>query len=173
MFTPANHKYGAVNLSFLDAVGNQTGSINMAVDGSVTPVEFKIKVPLGYAFQLEAVTAFLQDGGGFAANGYGGIGNLTNGTQIELRSATGAVLSSITAQLPIRSNADWIAYAYRINTFDFAAGESILSLAFNFTTNGRPLYLGPGMEYVIIINDDLTALSTHYFTASYVSNKIQ
>jgi hypothetical protein len=173
MFTPANHKYGAIYLSFLDTVGDQTGSIDLAVDGSTTPVEFKLKAQPGYTIQLESVTAFLQDGGGLAAEGYGGLANLANGTRIELRSASGAVLSDITSQLVIRSNADWIAYAYTINTFNFNAGQSILSLAFNFSANGRPLYLGPGMEYVVIVNDNLTALSKHYFTASYVRTKIR
>lgn len=166
MFTPPNYPYGRLNLQFLDSVGDGSGSIDMTVDGSVTPQEFSYVVPTGHWIQLESIGVFIYEDGNIQAGNYGGLPKLANGVRLELRQIN--EMTDITVQLPIRSNADWLSYTFDVHTYEFAANDSILSLSYNLNMAGRPIRLDEGESFVVIINDDLSALFGHRMRLSFV-----
>lgn len=167
MFTPAHYRHGRLNLQFLDVNGDGTGSIDMNIDGSVVPVDFRLLCPPGRTLYLEDVSVFIQDEGNFAAAGYGGIATLAVGTSLGIKTTSGMIVD-VTDQLPIRSNSDWLAYAFKTESYDFSAGQSVLSFNYNLNSSGRPLVLGPGMEWFATVNDDLSALTAHRIRVSYI-----
>ena len=168
MFTPANYKYGQLQNRFLDTVGDTTGAIDMSVDGSVTPVEFKLKCPAGFNVHLEAVSVLIQDEGQLPLGEYGNELALTNGIQILVRNADGSVRNDVTDQLAIKSNADWLAYAFKITSLDFFDGQSVLAVTSNLNEGGRPLRLSEGQEYVFVVRDNLVGLTRQLVHTSSV-----
>lgn len=172
MFTPAHYRYGNMQLQFLDTVGDGTGSIAMNVDGSVTPVQFKLTCPPGEVLYLESLSMFLQDGGAFSTNAYGALPALTNGTKLLIFKSDGTLYADITDQLALKTNADWISYSFRIDNFDFVNSQSILALSYNLPQNGRPLRLSPGDWLCAIVRDNLSALSAHRIRTSSVRTPI-
>lgn len=167
MFTPALYKSGRLNLQFLDVNGDGTGSIDMNTDGSTVPVDFRLLCPPKRTLYLEDISVFLQDEGNFTAAGYGSLATLGNGIALSIKTSSGTILD-VTDQLPIRSNSDWLAYAFKTESYNFSAGQSVLSFNYNLNQSGKPLTLGPGMEWFATVRDNLSALTAHYIRVAYV-----
>ena len=160
------HRLGVLNLQFLDRVGNGGTDIDMNVDGSATPQVFKLKCPAGFTIQLCSISVFMRDQSRFTANTYGKLSALTNGIKLEY--LRGTTLFDVTSQLPIKSNSDWLAYAFNSSNVDFGGGQEILALEYNLGDHGRSVKLSPGDEFRAIVRDDLTGLSSHYIKTSFV-----
>jgi len=164
------HRTGTLVLQFLDTVGNGGTNIQMNVDGSVTPQTFKLVCPAGYVIQLESVAVIIQDGSPFVVSGYGKMGTLANGISIEY--TKGVRVINVTSQLIIKSNADWLAYAFETRNTDFGGGSALLAAEYNFSEHGKSLRLAAGDEYRVIVRDDLRALEAHYVKVSFVIAKL-
>lgn len=145
---------------FLDTVGDGTGSVDMAVDGSVTPVEFKVICPPDKLLIGNMFAVLIEDTGVTAEN-YGGIvGGLTNGVTGYILKADSTLIPWF-AQLPVRQNSDWTAYCDSTRS-GYGAGSDALRFVYDFQREGPGLALYPGDEGGLIINDDCTTLIKHH-----------
>ena len=155
--------HGRLATRFMDTIGDGTGAIEMNVNGAVTPVDYMITCPLGETYELHQALITIQDSGSFLADVYGSITALTNGVRvITSRPTRSPVEQDITAQLPIKTNADWIAYMQDVMIYDFAGGDRIMSCRFPFVAEGAALRLGPGDSLIVRIADDLTGITKQH-----------
>ena len=158
-----HQKYGNLHSRFLDINGDGTGSIDQAVDGSVTPVDFKVTCPMGATYELNRAIITLKDSGTFDTDAYGNGIALSNGFHIlTSRPWRTPVEINYTAQHPIRTNGDWVGYLHDTSYVTFGQGDNILSARYTFTNDGAPIKLGPGDSFIFRVNDDLTALTEHH-----------
>ena len=143
----------------MDLVGDGSGSANMNVNGSATPVTFLVKPSAGSVIKLARIITSIRDTGGFDSGGWGNNGGspLTNG--IELKWKRNSVLYNLTEN-PIKSHFDLASYSYDFMHFNFGAGDEFVTNRFTFTKAGQYLTLDGnlGDELQVIINDDLTYL---------------
>ena len=159
--TRTNMQSGVWWATFLDAVGDLTGSIEQAVNGSITPVNFLYTVPDGYVFYVSRIIIAIQDTGKFDADKYGNGLTLTNGVVIGTLLDGGAVVNA-TAQLPIRANSDWASYAYDLTFHAEGVGDDIAVASYSFQEDGLPLAINGGNAFLMQIRDDLTGLTRQH-----------
>lgn len=161
-------EYGTIASRFMDTVGDGTGSIDMNVNGSVTPVTFKVTAAANELLIVNRAIIFIKDSGSLDADSYGNGLALTNGI-------TGSVIKSDATEIPmfgqhpVKTNGDWAAYCYDIADHSFGIGDSILSARYTFTRDGGPIGLMPGDSLEVYINDDLTGLTGHHIRLGMVS----
>ena len=151
---------------FLDTVGDATGSFEANVDGSVTPVVFKLKPQNArQAILIHRMIVHIQDAAtAFNASNYGGVSTLTNGlTGGIYRESDDSVLSEISGGFTVKSNADWGALCFDAVPLDFGSGSEFFQVRWTFTKAGAPLRIIPGTYFGINVNDDLTGLTRHTF----------
>jgi len=146
--------------TFLDTVGDLTGVIDQAVNGSITPVDFLYTVPEGYVYYVSRLIVTITDTGKFDAAKYGNGLVLTNGLLIGTLNNLG-VVNDATAQLPIKQNSHWAAYAYDLSFHSEGAGDDVAVASYSFQEDGLPLALSAGNSFLLRVRDDLTALTHH------------
>lgn len=147
---------------FADTVGDGTGSINANVDGSVTPVDFKVTIPAGKVGIVHRLIVTIRDSGSLDSGLYGNNITLVNGIDVIYKDPYGNETVR-SAQHPIKSNIDWAAYCYDVEIHPWGSGDQGMFARYTFTKDGAPLVLPAGSEYIIRINDDLTGLTAHHF----------
>lgn len=155
--TRTNMQSGVWWATFLDTVGDLTGSIEQAVDGSSTPVNFLYTVPTGYVYYVNRIIIAIQDSGKFDAAKYGNGLVLPNGIQIGTLLATGGTVDA-TAQLPIKTNSDWASYAYDLTFHSEGAGDDVAVASYSFQEDGLPLTISEGNAFLMRVNDNLTGI---------------
>jgi len=143
----------------LDTVGNGTGSFNMGVDGSVTPVVFKIAPGAGEVFHISRIIIYVQDSGSFDAVKWGNNITMTNGLSF------GYVQNSVTISLvngtPIKTSGEMAAFSFDIAHHAFGQGDEILVGRWSINKSGYTIRLigDDGDSLFMTVNDDLTGLS--------------
>jgi hypothetical protein len=155
--TNANLRGGRWWATFLDTVGDMSGSINQAVDGSVTPVNFMFTVPAGYIYYVHRAIITLKDAGTFDVEKYGNGITLANG--VILGSIRDGAVVDATFQKPIMSNGDWAAYAYDLTFHTEGTGENVAAISYEFERDGQPVMIHEGGSFLMQIRDDLTGLT--------------
>ena len=144
----------------MDTVGDGTGNIEMAVDGSTTPVLYKVTCPVGETYELHRVIVTVRDTGSFDTGGFGNGSALTNGIQVLTNRPTRAIVEKDkTLQLPIKRNSDWGAYMYDAEVHTFGTGDQVFHGRYTFDQDGEPLKLGPGDSLIVSIRDDCTTVN--------------
>lgn len=133
-------------------------SHEMAVDGSVTPVELIASPPSGKIWYIHSVTIVIEDGA-MNFNKYGGLSALTNGVDFLLKS-NGIAERNIAN---VARNGDYYQFVDQLifdsSTTDILVGKILLPL--NYGTTHKLTY--SNTEYIkTVVNDNLTGLSTHY-----------
>lgn len=163
----SNHeRYGSLHSRFLDTVGDGTGSIDQNVNGSVTPVDFKILCPPGVTYEINQASVLIRDTGTLDTDKYGNGIALTNGFSIVTSRPTRAPVEiNYTVQHPILTNGSWAAYTSDIKHFTFGSGSQILSITYHFRQEGRPIKLGEGEAFIFRVNDNLAGLNEHHVRA--------
>lgn len=148
---------------FMDTVGDGSGTVEQAVDGSITPVEFCVTAPAGYAYVVNsltinyAVTGKLDIGYGAAATA------LPNGLSIYEKNKDGDVTRNALFQLPIKDNSNWGAYSFDVLPLTLKNDNQSLTFVYDFIRDGAPIVLNPGYSYCVKINDKMTSyVNTHY-----------
>ena len=159
----------ALNSRFIDTVGDGTGIKDMKVNGSVTPVVFKLKPGANQIFRLNAFnTAYVMNSGnpnvGFGAS----TSSLTNGIEIKVMRGNTTVLD-LTDGVLIKDNHDWKNLCYNENESEYGATQSALSYCFDFQQAGEAIVLEGvnGDEFIVTINDNLT-LATYNLQHLYI-----
>lgn len=144
----------------LDIVGDGSGTTNAIGDYS-TPTEFKFVPAVGDTVYIERLLIVITDGA-ILADGYGGLGALTNGIKLEVTNST-IVYFSFTPE-PIKRTSHWGKYSYDSNLLNFkTTNESFLS-RWTFTNFGDPIRVTNDKHISVTLQDNMTGLVEHYFT---------
>ena len=145
---------------FLDTIGDGTGIFQANVNGSVTPVEFKVDVPVDKVLFIQELVVTVRDNGQFAAGGYGALPTLTNGIKIYYKPDAVTPPIDRTPQKAIDCNGCWAIIASRYEQRLTTTNDQAHSSIHWFHT---PLEIRGGGWYKIIVRDDLTGLTAHTF----------
>jgi len=143
---------------FLDTIGDGTGSIDMNIDGSVTPVDFMVTCPPNRKIKGFSFAIIIKDLDVWGDDRYGGLDPLPNGVTGFLQ-RVGEPRQDWFAQLPVRTNTDWLTYCHASTNSQF---EKSVRFEYDFRKEGPGLHLYPGDYGGISINDDLTLLDGHF-----------
>jgi hypothetical protein len=142
-----------------DTVGDGTGSINMNVDGSVTPVVFRIKPPLTEVYRFAWWMLTIEDSGAFDSSGWGNNGGvpLTNGMLFQ-KSINGVVTPLFNCA--IKSHIDLASMVVDFNHHAFGTGNEFVAARWKITDTGQYFRLDGATndELQIVIRDNLTHL---------------
>lgn len=155
-------------IRFLDVNGDGSGSKEANVDGSSTPVYFKLNAPTQGAFAIERLVVQIRDNGG-AINGadYGNLASgLTNGVVLGFwRESDNALLKDYTDGLPVKNNADWGRPSYDVQRLAWGGGDEFLLVRWTFSRMGTTplLRAGSGLYFGVKIQDNLEDLEAHTF----------
>jgi len=152
-------------LRFADTNGDGTGTKNAAVNGSVTPVVFKIE-PRGSerVLSLHRMIVSVVDSGSFDSGAYGNGLALSVGLEIAVyRSADDSVVLDLLDGNPIQKNIDWTWVCYDANVSNYGTGNESLNVRWTFTKAGAPVTVSRGEYLGITVNDDLTGLVDQRF----------
>ena len=155
---------------FLDALGTGLGSINMNVNGSVTPQEFKVTAADDELLEIKRLIFFVRDDRGFDAAGFGAGVALANGIEIYKEFDNGDTINLMT-QKSIKTNCDFAAYCYDVTLWEFGLGDEFLAARYTFTKDGASIILRPGDSVVCQINDNCSAINEMHMKLGMVSSK--
>lgn len=149
---------------FLSTNGDGTGTVIANVDGSGTPVPFKIIPPAGHQYLLNRMIIHVQDTNVLNSNQYGNIASLANGITIGVyRVADDSEVYAITNGQPIKQNAHWNRFCHDVSPDTFGAGNKFVSARFSFFKAGQSIPLSEDEYFAVTINDNLTGLVDHTF----------
>jgi hypothetical protein len=151
---------------FMDSVGDGSGSINMNVDGSITPQIFRVTPQPGEILYINRMIVYVQDSGTMDSGGFGNGPALTNGIEFkfmyDVGEATEGSYPDPTFQ-PIKINTHWQSYAHDISLSTWGSGDQSYSMRYTFVKDspGNPPWVADSRkeEFWVVINDDLTVLT--------------
>lgn len=161
---------GQWNSQIFDTIGDESGSIEMNVDGSVTPVNFYVTAPSDHVYYIWNFNGKVEDVGNFEANTFGNLSKLTVGCGLFLTDNQGFI-RELTNQHKIRDNSDWGVYAYDTSIMDLnvGTGPAALHWSFDLHKEGAPFKLLNGWSLYWQVADDLTGLESFHIRAGMVS----
>ena len=151
---------------FRDAGG--AGSYDANVDGSSTPVVFEVLVADGEIVHLDSISFMIFDTGSISPEKYGAVATLANGVTATAYVAALDVTVDILAGRAMHNIADWASVAF--NHVYSPGGPGTEYVAFNWEVypkgaHARQAAFVAGDRIMITVNDDLTGLAGHIFTA--------
>lgn len=154
----------------LTLTGEFGGGEDANVNGSVTPVEFFVAPAANQTFLIEALHIILSDAGNPSVDGYGNIaGPLANGTQIF------AELNNNVVNLgsPLVDNQLFLSLGELKPRVSFSGNIQVAQYDITFPPplnvndfSGLQLFGERGDRFGIRVQDDLTTLQSHVFTAT-------
>jgi hypothetical protein len=129
---------------------------NMAVNGSVTPVAFCAKPPPGARWDLYGISTVIVDGTSMDDGTFGGIAALTNGIVIRKLDGTSRVFANLKSNGEMALFFEAFIYADRAPSGVYSVrGRSNI-----VRTNGVAVRIASNEEFQIVIQDDLTGLTS-------------
>lgn len=137
-------------------------NLEMNVNGSITPVEYKYTVPAGKFFYWTRTVFHVKDSGS-KPNDFGGIGGgLTNGLLMSVRDSGDAELVDLLDTLPIKTNSDHAHLASVDVDIKDAQGGADDSFVVRWTLEkaGAAMVLQPAEYFMVTVRDDLQALTS-------------
>lgn len=150
----------------LDATGDGTGTkvanVNFGAGGYRI-----IKPSAGEVLEIHSLNIHIQDAGAFTAALYGFAAELDPGISVKLWDADFNELIDFTDAIPLINNSTVMRWAHSWNYVKLGAGDEALDALFDFSKLGGPLRLNgdAGHQFGIYAEEDLSALTAHYFTA--------
>lgn len=164
---PPNSHEGPVKENFTiraNLSGECDGTdFNQAVDGSITPVVFKIKPDPGVVLRVHRLILYVQDTGTFDSDKWGNGIVMANGIDFEyIRQGVPKTL----CQFMVKTSGDMSGLCFDYNHVIHGAGDEYGVWRYTFDKSGNPIRLvgDDGDEIRVIINDDLTGLSKQFAT---------
>lgn len=139
-----------------------SGSSNLLVDGSITPITFKYIANLVKDIKLSELRLVLVSNSlDFIGTNFGSISTLTNGVQIVVVNN-----SILTVLATLKVNEDFLSFHSTNAIFMNQAGPKD-TIAVGYLLGGAVILKGGTSDYLgIIIRDKLTATSFSYFQAT-------
>lgn len=149
---------------FLDTTGDGTGTTNAAGDYSGGVTNFLIAPPAGDIYAINRMIVQIRDAGTIDAGSYGNNLTLANGILVQYHDNSGLV-TDLTSGIPIETNADWGRVCYDVQEVSFGSGDNYIGIRWTFGKSGAPLVLkgDEGDELRVVLNDDFSELTGHYF----------
>jgi hypothetical protein len=92
---------------FLSTVGDGTGTVNGAADGSSVAVNLKIVPASGVEYRLESLTVLLEDNAALVGDAFAGA-TMTNGIRIQVLNGDDVATLNVDAGLAIKRIADFL-----------------------------------------------------------------
>ena len=156
---------------FMLPLSDSSGSIEMNVDGSVTPVEFKLQPPADENYLVHRAILYIEDSGSFDSGFWGNGITMANG--IDFCLVIDGKESTCTP-FPWKMIGDVAAVAYDFDHKKIGAGNEWAAsrLSFDKFGDGVPLSGQRGDYLLMRINDDLTGLVRQHLTAEGERSKI-
>jgi len=149
---------------------DSSGSKDLNIDGSTTPVEFSVTSETGKVLYVQQIrvllngTYFEMDTNDFRRFGEAtaGGGSLTNGIELEVRQ--GGVMTELFAE-PIKQTGDFFNYADNFTNLVNAVSAQSDFLSFDFEFE-QPVVLPESVEdrLIMTISDDLTDIDLFQVT---------
>jgi hypothetical protein len=131
-------------------------SADLAVDGSVTPVEYVLAPGGSEVLRIYRLRLVLQTATAAELTDFGDLAALTNGLTMEVVDADDAVVVDLLGGEPLKSNLDIVAAC---SSFEILAATSHAILAtFDLPVPVR-LDGGTDERLILTVNDDLTGLA--------------
>jgi hypothetical protein len=142
---------------------NSSGATSMNVDGSGTAVNFDYTVPLGRFMLLERVNMQVLGGAARALAGFfTTAAALGTGCLVQILAADGTVIEHFgTDVTPITTTVQWNKLAGTDVNSDSAAARSTFAIRWTIAKAGAPAIMTPGQRFRIVIQDDLTDVTTN------------
>lgn len=137
---------------------NSNGDVDMKVDGSDIPMEFKYTVPAGGEFLLMGIRVGVIDVK-MQPHRFGNLSALNNGVLLELRDELDVLRFDMTDGEAIKRNSDFAMIDGGI--FNRMQGDASALLLVSWVASGddEPIILPSGWSIVFTIRDDLLGLS--------------
>lgn len=138
---------------------------NLAVNGSVSPIEFIYQPPPGYEFYLNAIAFYLDEGGAFTGEGFASESSpLANGIDI---------LVNNNLLIKIKANKDleaWFTYQNpKVGSVALPPTRMIGKHSILEASNGLPARVGiNGVKAVVRDNIAITNLNIHIMLMGYL-----
>jgi hypothetical protein len=138
-------------------------SLEMAVDGSTTPVRFAAVIPdmNDRAYMLQSIVIMMLDAV-IEPTAFGGIaGGITNGITLTVEPVGGGVLNL----LPEPATANWMIGIATprgtggVTRIQGAATDDVISFVFEYDLAGFICLMRAGDKLVVTVSDDLTPLT--------------
>src|SRR4026208_1215900 len=85
---------------FLSTVGDGTGTVNAAVDGSSVAANYKIVPASGREYRIDSLTVFLEDNAALLGDAFAGA-TMTNGIRIQVLNGDDVATLNVDAGLAI------------------------------------------------------------------------
>ena len=154
-----------LDFAFTTAAAVVRGTENLAVDGSVTPVVFKIAPPGTLIWHINRFIFHIEDNVDMDTGKFGGIAALTNGMLLRKKN------DSFKNFFNIKSNGDFTHRSYDVQ-YDAKAPAGVYGFSCRSTYNGEDkrgvtieLIGSQNDEVQAIIQDDLTDLTSFHIIA--------
>ena len=152
----------ALLMRFLDTVGDGTGTKQSNVNGSVTPVVYRIQPSGAYGrMWIHTLTLTIEDTGSFNSDGYGSGAALTNGITLKLFDNNDNAILDILDGFTAKTNNNWTRITFDSDHTVKGTGPEHQSVRIRFLDNGAPLFLDTKHYLGMTIADDLTGLDGH------------
>lgn len=143
---------GIAPSNYITAYLENSGSNDMGIDGSSTPVAFTYAPPAGFDFLAVRILLYMESGSNFVSTSFMHLAALTNGVRT---SAGGAELTNW------QDNIDIIDDMFDLSNAGVAFSNERRSLAGRWTftrgTVNEPLTIMNGETFEVLIRDDLSA----------------
>lgn len=144
-------------MQLLSTSGDGTGTTDMSIDGSITPVDFYIQPPIGEKWYVSRWILYLQDEKGFDVTKWGSNGTLTNGVKLFIErdgveTQTGGAFTT---------NGDVAAATYDMALHTFGSADDIIVARLAFTEMGACVELNgtTNDKLIVRISDNLSSVS--------------
>lgn len=159
---PSNPLYigmGNTKPLIFKALRNSSNSDELAIDGSVTPVEFYITPDTNENWIITEWSIIVRDGKGFTTGAIGSNGVLTNGLQILFESNS---VQTPILDYTIKTNADIFETTYDTKIETAGNDFDILVARWNFNDIGSLIKLNSATtdKLIVKVQDNLTSLTS-------------
>lgn len=146
---------------FLTSDGLSSGSVSLAVNGSVTPVDFWISSPIPKSIlKIQGLSVLVSDAGNPASTDYGNIaGGLINGLQLFFETNG----FKIPVETPLKQNLDLMARSQSFEVVQFAGSVRVIIFRdlLSFYSGGFQVNTRLNEKFGVTVNDNLSGLAVH------------
>ena len=152
--------------------GRPTGTYQLNVDGSTTPVEFYLEAIGSERLLVSRFIISIRSASNIGINQYGDLSALTNGIQVYYSPSTGPLAGqkiNLIYPLTIQRNEDWGRWCYDSTPVPIGPTQNTQTWQgrWTLTKYGNPygIIVEPGDKFGVIVNDNLSGLSDHTIMA--------
>ena len=126
--------------------------------------QFYITPGAGKKMVITRLLVSISDSGSFDSGKYGNNIVLANGIKLEARDGDTVVLREFTNGHTIKINPEWAHFCFDSSLSEYGTGDEHLNVRWTFAKSGKDLLLEDDDRLTVVLNDDFSDLTGHYFT---------